>query len=109
MISHLNVPFFFHIVGEIPASYNFLAHPSSTLPQPQPYAHPVIRQYALLLVSTNLIAGIFLFCDRPTTVSCKVAGALAIYHLGPLMRAVTKIWKGKKLGIDEGVGGAGYT
>ena len=102
----MNIPFFLHIIGEFGASAGFFLHPSQTLRQPQPDAHPVIRQYALLLTSTNLIAAIFLFQDRATTVSTRVAGALALYHLGPLTRAGLKVRACEKMGIWEGIGGA---
>jgi len=104
-MSSFNVPFFMHIFGEFGASYGFCVRPSSTLFEPQPYAHPVIRQYALLLMTTNLIAANFLFQEHPTSVSCRVAGALALYHLGPLTRAALKIHNGEKKGIWEGTGG----
>ena len=102
----MNVPFFVHILGEFGASAGFFLRPSQTLRRPQPEAHAVIRQYALLLTSTNLIAAIFLFQDHATTTSTKVAGALALYHLGPLTRAVMKVWTGERMGIWEGLGGA---
>ena len=77
----LNIPFFLHILGEFGASVGFFFRPSQTLQRPQPHAHGVIRQYALLLTSTNLIAAIFLTQNHPTEISRKVAGALALYHL----------------------------
>ena len=98
--------FLLHILGESFAIFGFAFRPSQTLRQPQPDAHAVIRQFALLLLSTNLIAGIFLFQEKPTNISCKVAGALALYHLGPLARAAMKIYRGEKVGIREGLGGA---
>ncbi|KAL8796335.1 MAG: hypothetical protein Q9195_001242 [Heterodermia aff. obscurata] len=85
-----SIPFFLHIIGEFGAATGFFLRPSQTLNRPQPDAHAVIRQYALLLTSTNLIAAIFLFQSQPTPVSTKVAGALALYHLGPLTRAGLK-------------------
>ena len=102
----MNIPFFLHILGEFGASASFFLRPSQTLRKPQPEAHAVIRQYALLLTSTNLIAAIFLFQDHATAISAKVAGALALYHLGPLTRAVMKVRTGEKMGIWEGLGGA---
>ena len=104
--SYFSIPFLMHILGELGASYGFFVHPSSTLLEPQPFAHPVIRQYALLLISTNLIAAIFLFQDQPSSISCRVAGALALYHLGPLTRAALKMRCGEKMGVRERLGGA---
>lgn len=105
-VPHANIPFLIHILGELIASYGFFLRPSATLTRPQPDAHAVIRQYALLLTSTNLIASIFLFQDHPSQTSCQVASALALYHLGPLTRAGYKIRNGERTGIWEGLGGA---
>lgn len=72
-----------------------------TLSQPQPHAHAIIRQYALLLVSSNLIAYAFLF--RPTDeASNAVAAALALYHTGPLLRAGYRIYSGEGTGGPRG-------
>ncbi len=92
MLHHYRIPFGFalHILVEIPASFGFFFRPSATLTTPQPDAHGIIRQYALLLTSTNLIAGIFLF-QSPTPLSCQVAAALALYHVGPFTRAISRI------------------
>lgn len=103
---HFNTPYSLHIFGEFGASYGFFVSPSSTLAQPQPYAHAVLRNYALLLTSTNLIAANFLFQERPSSLSCRTAGALALYHLGPLMRAALKIRNGERMGTWKGMGGA---
>ncbi|KAL9052935.1 MAG: hypothetical protein Q9206_004110 [Seirophora lacunosa] len=55
------LPFLFHIIVEVPASIAFFLHPSMTLSQRQGHAHAVIRQYALLLMASNLIAYAFSF------------------------------------------------
>ena len=75
-----------------------------TLLSPQPDAHGIIRQYALLLLSTILIAGSFLL-QPPSTLSCQVAGALALHHVGPLIRAVNRVSKGESIRIWNGLGG----
>jgi len=77
-MSHFNIPFLIHFLGDFGASYGFCVRPSSTLLELQPYAHPVIRQYALLLISTHLIAANFLFQEHPSSISYRVAGALAL-------------------------------
>ena len=89
------LPFILHVVIEMPASLSFALKPSSTLLAPQPHAHPVIRQYALLLMSTNIIAGMCALHDNGAQSSNQtsglvrwVAGALALYHLGPITRAM---------------------
>ena len=90
----INPGFLLHIIVETPASIAFLLRPSSTLTQPQPHAHPIIQQYALLLIASIYIA--YTFLQRPKDeVSRKIAGALALYHLGPMFRAVGKVRKGE--------------
>lgn len=103
MPSPLNIPLLLHILIELPASLNFFFRPSATLAVEQPYAHAVIRQYALLLMTSNLIALIFLY-QPPDAVSRKIAGAMALYHFGPLVRAGCRIWDGERNG-EGGLGG----
>lgn len=104
MPQHFSIPFFLHILTEMPASGGFLLRPSLTLQTPQPAAHGVIRQYALLLASSTLIAATFLF-QPPSTTSCQVAGALALYHIGPLVRALSRARAGESVGGWKGLGG----
>lgn len=80
--------FSLHLLIEIPASINFFIHPSGQLDSPAPQAHTVIRQYAILLFVSNVIAAIFAFRNIDRT-SKNVAGALALYHIGPVFRAGT--------------------
>ena len=84
-------PFMLHIVVELPAATSFAFFPSATFSIPQPHAQAVIRQYALLLLSTVIIAAIFVPQDRKgdgaTMQERGVASALGLYHLGPLVRA----------------------
>jgi hypothetical protein len=83
-------PFLVHAVLEIPASLNFLLNPSGQLGVYSPQAHPVIRQYAVLLLSSILIALSFALRDADE-LSGQVAGALAIYHLAPILRAAGRL------------------
>jgi hypothetical protein len=92
-----------HVLVETPAMIGFLLFPSSTLTQPQPHAHAVVRQYGLLLGTTNLIIILILFLNLPEwetdtldELQRRVAGALALYHVGPLLRALTRIVNGRK-------------
>ena len=94
-MTHIHVPFLFHIIVELPASIAFFFHPSATLAVVQPHAHSVIRQHALLLTSTNLVAWTFLFED-PSPLSARIAAALGLYHVGPIVRS----WNRTK--ADEG-------
>ena len=90
MTISLHLPFLFHIVIELPASIAFFLHPSATLATAQPHADAIIRQYALLLTSSNLIAWAFLFQSSSSS-SRHVAAALALYHVGPIVRAWGRI------------------
>ena len=92
-----NIAFVFHIIVELPASLNFFFRPFNTLQSPQSHSEGVIRQYALLLMSSNFIAAAFV--NRPSdALSGWVAGALAFYHLGPLWRAVLRVCRGESKG-----------
>ena len=86
-----SVPFILHIVIELPAAISFAFRPSATLSRPQPQAQAVIRQYALLLLSTIIIAAAFVKQnqkdDGAKMQERSVASALALYHMGPLIRA----------------------
>ncbi len=87
-------PFLIHAILEIPASLNFFLRPSGQLRIYSPHAHAVIRQYAVLLLSSVLVAAIFASRDQDE-LSGQVAGALAVYHLAPMVRAVGRL-RGKQ-------------
>lgn len=85
-----NVAFVLHAAIEIPAAINFMLFPSKQLGRNTPNAHGVIRQYALLLAVSVLIA--MTFAVRPTDdLSRTVAGYLAIYHPGPALRSCARL------------------
>ena len=94
-----SLPFILHIVIELPAALSFAFSPSATLSKPQPYAQAVIRQYALLLLSTIIIAAVFVpgdrKGDRPKIEERNVASALGLYHLGPMIRAAHRFRSGE--------------
>ncbi len=93
--------FLLHLIIETAASINFLLRPSATLSAPQPHSHAVIRQYALLLISSNIIAAVMLNREIDAT-SGKIAGALGVYHIGPIVRAVSRILqKSSGSGLNE--------
>ena len=79
-------PFLIHVVLESPATANFFFNPSGQLATHSPQAHAVIRQYAVLLLSSIMIALSFAFRD-PDELGGQIAGALALYHLAPMVRA----------------------
>jgi hypothetical protein len=82
--------FLIHIAIEIPACLSFYLFPSRQLGTYTPYAHPVIRQYAVLLFATVLVAMVFLRHPIDET-SGKVAGALAVYHIAPSLRSIERL------------------
>ncbi len=127
-----NIPFLLHILLELPASITFFLSPSTQLQLPSPpptpraysQAHALIRQYAVLLLVSNLVALICVL--QPTAIDDilgiraegkvveverlrgNVAGALAVYHLAPLVRAVGRMVNGDGHGHGHGHG-RGYT
>ncbi|KAG4032729.1 hypothetical protein MFRU_006g01930 [Monilinia fructicola] len=97
-------PFLLHTVIEIPASLNFFINPSAQLSTPAPQAHTIIQQYALLLFVSALIS--IVFSRRPVDrTSRNVAGALALYHVAPTIRATGRILRGD--GFRKGAKGLG--
>ena len=88
-------PFLLVILIELPPSMLFLFWPDAQLPAPQPQARALIRQYAVLLTSVNLIA--LIFCVRPVDETSRlVAGAMAVYQIGPAIRAASRIGRGER-------------
>lgn len=101
MIGIVQFAFLLHLIIETVASINFLLRPSATLSASQPQSHAVIRQYALLLVSSNIIAAVMLNREIDAT-SGKIAGALGVYHVGPAVRAVSRILQNSSCsGLNE--------
>ena len=92
-----------HLIIETAAAINFILRPSATLVAPQPHSHGVIRQYGLLLLSTNIIVASVLHRGVHDTLAKQVAGALALYHVGPLARAMARIGGGN---CGRALGGA---
>jgi hypothetical protein len=96
-------PFLLHALIELPAALQFLLLPSRQLPSPAPQSHALIRQYALLLFSSVFIALAFAFPAFPTAdgeggepletmiLRSQVAAALALYHIGPIVRSVGRL------------------
>ena len=92
-----------HLVIETTAAINFFLRPSATLSTPQPHSHGVIRQYALLLLTTNIIVAIVLNRAMHDALSGQIAAAVALYHGGPFVRAVSRIRRGN---TGDELGGA---
>ena len=101
MIGIVQFAFLLHLIIETVASINFILRPSATLLLPQPHSHAVIRQYALLLISSNIIAAVMLNREVDS-MSGKVAGALGVYHFGPVVRAISRIVQRRSAGGLDG-------
>ena len=95
--------FVLHLIIETTAAINLFIRPSATLSISQPHSHGIIRQYALLLLATNIIVIVVLNDAVYNTLLRQIAAALALYHAGPFVRAASRIKRG-----DPGVvlGGA---
>ena len=93
MLDPRGFPFILHLLVEVPACINFFIFPSDQLRTPAPQAHAVIRQYAILLLSSNLIAATFASTSTEGTTARLVGGALGIYHVAPGVRALCRIRK----------------
>lgn len=97
MSADLNLCFLLHILVEIPALINFMVYPSKQLGVYTPHAHAIIRQYALLLLCSVLIAWLFLTRIKDDLTG-QVAGVLAVYHIGPATRSLGRIREHARLG-----------
>jgi hypothetical protein len=105
--SSLTTPFLLHALIELPAALQFLLLPSRQLGRPTPHAHALMRQYALLLISSVIIALAFAFApvgagagagssgkglaEEDEWLRAKVAAALALYHVGPVVRSIGRL------------------
>ncbi|ETN44340.1 uncharacterized protein HMPREF1541_10520 [Cyphellophora europaea CBS 101466] len=104
-------PFLLHILIEVPATLTFLLLPSRQLGQHTPHAHAIVRQYALSLLASVLVAATFAFRDTAEGEGAsdqlrgKIAGALAVYHVGPVVRAAARVARqarrGERLVLSE--------
>jgi hypothetical protein len=100
MIPYYGFSFLFHTIVEFPACLNFFLFPDDQLSRPAPQAHAIIRQYAVLLLSSVMISMIFTFRVLDTT-SGKVAGALALYHVAPVLRAGSRVLTRTQLQMEH--------
>ncbi|KAK0704163.1 hypothetical protein B0T21DRAFT_270544, partial [Apiosordaria backusii] len=95
------LPLLFHLLIETPASLSFLLFPESQLPVATPEATLILRNFGGLLLSTNLIALVFLLRPLFDSLSALVTLCLGAYHVWPIYRAHwrlrdTKLAQGKK-------------
>ena len=79
MTSLMQFAFVFHLVIGTTAAINLFV---------------LIRQYALLLLATNIIVAVFLNRAMDSALSGQAAAALGLYHVGPSVRAVSRIRRG---------------
>jgi hypothetical protein len=91
-----NVALAFHVLIEAPASLSFLLDAPKQLREsrPSPEAVLVCQSYGGLLVATNVLCLLLLYCRGITTfddASAIIAASLAIYHVMPMRRAWVRI------------------
>lgn len=91
-----NLALLFHVLIEAPASLSFLLDAPKQLREarPSPEAVLVCQSYGGLLVATNVLCVLLLYCRGSTNfddASAIVAASLAIYHVMPLRRAWARI------------------
>lgn len=104
-MEHLTVfGFVLHLVMETAAIVNFLLRPSATLSISQLYSHGIIWQYAPLLLATNIIVAVVLNRATHDALSGQIAAAVAMYHGGPFVRAVSGFVEGRLTTNSEALG-----
>jgi hypothetical protein len=94
--------FILHSVVELPAGITFAFFPNVQLPNASPDASLILRSYGgLLLASAGLSTAMYrrMTLDDASQI---VALALAFYHVWPIVRAVTRLWRGIGLEGQQG-------
>ncbi|KKY35679.1 hypothetical protein UCDDA912_g04287 [Diaporthe ampelina] len=91
-----NLAFLFHVLVEVPASLSFLLNAPKQLREarPSPEAVLVCQSYGGLLVATNVLCVLLLYCRGSANfddASAIIAASLAIYHVMPMRRAWVRI------------------
>lgn len=91
-----NLALLFHVLIEAPASLSFLLNAPKQLREARPSAEAVLvcQSYGGLLVATNVLCILLLYCRGSTNfddASAIVAVSLAIYHIMPIRRAWVRI------------------
>ncbi|KAK4199772.1 hypothetical protein QBC40DRAFT_227328 [Triangularia verruculosa] len=87
----LKLPLLLHLLVETPASLSFLLLPEAQLPGPSPEATLILRNFGGLLLSTNLIALVFLLRPHFDSLSALVTLCLGTYHVWPIYRAYSRL------------------
>ncbi|KAK0672937.1 hypothetical protein QBC41DRAFT_343291 [Cercophora samala] len=90
----VKLPLLLHLLTETPASISFLLFPQTQLPTADPNpaaALLILRNFGGLLLSTNLIALVFLLRPAFDSLSALVTLSLASYHVWPIYRAYSRL------------------
>ena len=105
------LPYWLHVVVELPASLKFFLNPSNQLSTDpihrqagDPAIEAIIRQYAVLLFVSVLISLIFALRKVDHT-SGQVATTLMLYHVAPIVRAACRVWQGDQIWLNRDLGG----
>ncbi|KAL1867301.1 hypothetical protein Daus18300_006420 [Diaporthe australafricana] len=91
-----NLALLFHVLIEAPASLSFLLSPPKQLRESRPSQEAVLvcQSYGGLLVATNVLCVLLLYCRGISNfddANAIVAASLAIYHVMPIRRALVRI------------------
>ncbi|KAK4176826.1 hypothetical protein QBC36DRAFT_300807 [Triangularia setosa] len=87
----IKLPLLLHLLTEIPACLSFLLVPEAQLPRATPEATLILRNFGGLLLSTNLIALLFILRSHFDCLSALVTLCLGAYHIWPIYRAYSRL------------------
>ncbi|KAK3994571.1 hypothetical protein QBC44DRAFT_261741 [Cladorrhinum sp. PSN332] len=103
----IQIPLVIHLLAEIPASLSFLLAPRAQLPSASQDAVLILRNFGGLLMSTNLLAVVFLFRGRggggdDGNLAGWVLLCLGSYHFWPVWRAWDRMNRLERTNKDDG-------
>ena len=91
MITLEKIPFLLHAIVETVAASSFILRPGSQLSNPPIESRLVLQLVGGLLLTTNLICGVFVARPVFDNTSRLVAGSLAFWHIWPMRRAWVRL------------------
>jgi len=102
-LSITRLPFIIHGAVETPAAFSFLTTPEAQLPGASTEAKLILRSYGGLLLITGILCNFFAFRETYDEATIGYGLSMAVYHLFPLYRALTRISQG--IGVKGPQGG----
>ncbi|KAK4100534.1 hypothetical protein N658DRAFT_516604 [Parathielavia hyrcaniae] len=104
-----------HLLTELPASLSFLLAPHAQLPNAGPEATLILRNLGGLLMATNLVCFVLLLdgggaatgstADATDRLTARLCLCLGTYHVWPMVRAWTRMRRGRLHGGSGGGSG----